>query len=299
MYRVRLTWDNPDSQLGAYDVLQNAIAKADGYYGYCVFDDAGKQVYKSKNTKPVPYRVRLKWSDEASQVGAYEIYDNAVKKANEVGNISVFNEAGKCLYTAPTAVRTMSYKAKLKRDIGKHKKGETVTVTINRDRQWVMSDGTVIKERSYMDLTKQIYDSNCKYSKEVAEAWVNSNGFNSETGWLFWANKYGQRVYIFKGIKGHWVLQKTYRCGTGTIADGDLGDPGLYFNAKIYDHHRTYPATRGGTLQYFMHYSSAHGNGIHYGGVGKPSTHGCISLSMDPVKWVYSNLPLKTRVILY
>ena len=299
MYRVRFTWDNPDSQLGAYDVYQNAVTKADGYYGFCVFDDAGKQLYKSRCTKHVPYRVRKKWADEASQVGAYDVYENAVNKANEVGDISVFDESGKCLYTAKTAVRTMSYKAKLKRNIGSHKKGETVTVTINRQKQWVMTDGTVVKERSYMDLTKQIYDPNCKYSKTVAEAWVNGEGFSSETGWLFWANKYGQRIYIFKGSKGKWALSKTYRCGTGSIKDGDLGDPGLYFNGKIYDHHRTYPGTHGGTLQYFMHYSSPSGNGIHYGSVGKPSTHGCISLSMEPVKWVYTTLPLKTKVILY
>ena len=162
-----------------------------------------------------------------------------------------------------------------------------------------MTDGTVIKERSYMDLTKQIYDSSFKYSAAAAEAWVNSEGFASETNWLFWANKYSMKVYIFKGSKGNWKLQKTYKCGTGSIKDGDLGDPGAYFNGKIYDHHRTYPATRGGTLQYFMHYSSPSGNGIHYGTVGKPSTHGCIALAMEPVKWVYNNLPTKTKVILY
>lgn len=298
MYRVRSSWDNPDSQLGAYDILQNAIEKADAYYGFCVFDEAGNNVHTSTNQQRVPFRVRKTWPDESSQVGAYNIYENAVEKANSVGNISVFNEAGNCVYTPNGIVKTMSYKAKLKRNVGSHKKGETVTVTINRKKQWVMTDGTIVKERSYMDLTKQIYDPDCRYPKEVAEAWVNGEGFSSQTGFLFWANKWGQRVYIFKGSKKNWTLYKTYKCGTGKISDGDGGDPGLYFNGKVYDKHKTYKGPRG-MLYWCMHYSSPYGNCIHKGAVGKPSTHGCIALSENPVKWVYENIPLNTKVILY
>ena len=241
------------------------------------------------------YRVRKTWDDSSSQIGAYEIYENAVNMVNLHPTYTVYNDGGRALYP----IRTMSYKAKLKRKIGGHEKGSTVTVTRNRQKQWIMSDGTVVPDKDYLDLTKQIYDPTWRLSSDAANQWVNEQGFSSDTDWLFWCNKYGQRVYIFKGSKGKWVLKKTYKVGTGTIADGDLGDPGLYFNGKIYDHHRTYPASRGGTLQYFMHYSSPNGNGIHYGIVGKPSTHGCIALAMNPVKWVYSNLPLNTRVILY
>ena len=298
MYRVRSAWDAPDSQLGAYDVYQNAVEKADKYYGFHVYDESGNDLYTSKNQQPVPYRVRAKWSDESSQVGAYNIYENAVAKANEVGSVSVFDVTGKCVYVAQTAVKTMFYKAKLKRNIGKHKKGETVTLTINRKKQWIMTDGTVVEKRAYMDLTKQIYDANCKYSKEIAEAWVNNEGFSSKTGYLFWANKWGQHVYIFKGSKKNWTLFKTFRCGTGSIKDGDGGDPGLYFKAKIYDKQKAYKGPRG--MQYWnMHYSSLYGNCIHKGAVGKPSTHGCIALSENQAKWAFENLPLNTRVILY
>ena len=43
LYRVRLSWDNPDSQLGAYEILENA--KANCPAGYSVFDSNGKVVY--------------------------------------------------------------------------------------------------------------------------------------------------------------------------------------------------------------------------------------------------------------
>ena len=248
------------------------------------------------------YRVRKTWTDPASQLGAYDFIANAVKKADENPGYAVFDETGKCVHQSgqPDIVRTMAYKAKVKKKFGKYAVGKTVTVTINRKKQWiVVSDGTVVPARNYLNLKKQIYDPDYMLPANVAEEWINSEGFSSKTSWLFWANKYGQRVYIFQGKKGAWKLKKACRCGTGSIADGDLSDPGVYLSAKIYDKHKTYPGTHGGTLKYFMHYSSAGGNGIHYGSVGKPSTHGCIALASTPVRWVYDNLPINTRVILY
>lgn len=47
MYRVRLSWDNPASQTGAYEVLQNAIDDANNHPGYSVFDQTEKAVYTS------------------------------------------------------------------------------------------------------------------------------------------------------------------------------------------------------------------------------------------------------------
>ena len=298
MYRVRYSWDNPNSQLGAYDVYKNAVQKADKYYGFKIFDDSGKELYVSSNNTKVNYRVRKKWSDEDSQVGAYDIYDNAVKKANEVGEISVFDHTGKNLYTAPIAVKTMSYKAKLLKNVGKHKKGESITVTRDFKKQWVMTDGTIVPQKSYMDLTKQLYDPNCKYSKEVAENFVNTRGYKSATEWLFWCNKWGQRVYVFQGSKGHWVLKKTMKCGTGNIKDGDGSDQGVGFSWKIYDKKKQFQGPRA--IQYWnMHYSSLYGNSIHKGTVGKPSTHGCIALSETSAKWAFETLPLNTKVIVY
>lgn len=44
-YRVRLSWDNPKSQIGAYKVLSNAKKKADENKGYKVFNDKGEYIY--------------------------------------------------------------------------------------------------------------------------------------------------------------------------------------------------------------------------------------------------------------
>ena len=44
-YRVRKSWEDKASQIGAYTVLENAILAVDTNPGYAAFDDDGKQVY--------------------------------------------------------------------------------------------------------------------------------------------------------------------------------------------------------------------------------------------------------------
>lgn len=63
LYRVRKTWADSKSQLGAYKVLANAKKKVDENPGYSVFDENGKVVYSGKSTTTTttftPYLVRV------------------------------------------------------------------------------------------------------------------------------------------------------------------------------------------------------------------------------------------------
>ena len=60
-YRVRKTWADSKSQLGAYHSLANAKACADKNAGYFVFDESGKALYP--NVGSVPFMVRVSISD--------------------------------------------------------------------------------------------------------------------------------------------------------------------------------------------------------------------------------------------
>ena len=53
IYRVRKTWTDSKSQVGAYKILQNAKDKADEC-GLTVYDSKGKAVYTGKKTEPEP-----------------------------------------------------------------------------------------------------------------------------------------------------------------------------------------------------------------------------------------------------
>ena len=59
-YRVRKSWTDSKSQLGAYKVLANAKKCADEHPGYSVFDESGKIVYTANQ---MPYSVRVKIAD--------------------------------------------------------------------------------------------------------------------------------------------------------------------------------------------------------------------------------------------
>ena len=48
LYRVRLAWDKPETQLNAYYDLELAKKEADAHPGYSVYDETGKAVYKSE-----------------------------------------------------------------------------------------------------------------------------------------------------------------------------------------------------------------------------------------------------------
>lgn len=54
-YRVRKTWADKKSQVGAYRILSNAKAQADANQGFSVFDEGGKAIYSS-TTNTSTYR---------------------------------------------------------------------------------------------------------------------------------------------------------------------------------------------------------------------------------------------------
>lgn len=109
LYRVRKSWSDAASQLGAFEKLENAKALADKNTGYAVFDPSGKQVYPAAsggNGGGTLYRVRKSWSDAASQKGAFSVLDNAKKCADEHAGYSIYDETGKVVYTGKKAART-------------------------------------------------------------------------------------------------------------------------------------------------------------------------------------------------
>lgn len=96
-YRVRTSWDNAASQIGAYRVKDNAIKNCPE--GYTVYGDNGAVVYTNAKEDTAAnkwYRVRKAWNDAESQLGAYKVYDNAVN--NCPSGYAVFDDNGKVLY---------------------------------------------------------------------------------------------------------------------------------------------------------------------------------------------------------
>lgn len=54
LYRVRKSWDDAKSQVGAYRILDNAKTECDKHPGYSVYDELGNAVYGAAVSKPEP-----------------------------------------------------------------------------------------------------------------------------------------------------------------------------------------------------------------------------------------------------
>lgn len=67
-YRVRKSWDDVKSQIGAYHNLEYAKNKADANPGFSVYDEAGVKVYPEDVF--APYLVRVKINDLNMRLGA-------------------------------------------------------------------------------------------------------------------------------------------------------------------------------------------------------------------------------------
>jgi hypothetical protein len=52
-YRVRKSWAEKSSQIGAFTVFQNAKNCVDANPGYAAFDDNGNQVYPAVQIRPL------------------------------------------------------------------------------------------------------------------------------------------------------------------------------------------------------------------------------------------------------
>ena len=89
LYRVRRSWSNASSQIGAYRTLDNAKKACKS--GYSVFDSSGKAVYTKKSAKAYTKGTEVKLSNVMLYVsataksgrvisGTYYIYDNMVNK---------------------------------------------------------------------------------------------------------------------------------------------------------------------------------------------------------------------------
>lgn len=105
MYRVRKSWGNVKSQIGAYRDLNNA--KSECPSGYTVYDKDGNAVYSpsstANNTNSQLYRVRKSWDDAKSQIGAYKSLDNAKSECKD--GYTVYDSNGIAVYSIPEKVQ--------------------------------------------------------------------------------------------------------------------------------------------------------------------------------------------------
>ena len=106
VYRIRKSWTDVKSQIGAYTNVNSAIQQCPK--GYSVFDPNGNIVYTNgANTNKAVYRIRKSWTDVQSQIGDYTNLESAKSQCPE--GYSVFDPNGNAVYTKPVTQKGNRY----------------------------------------------------------------------------------------------------------------------------------------------------------------------------------------------
>ncbi len=145
-----------------------------------------------------------------------------------------------------------------------------------------------------------------KYSMKMK-----ARNLTSPTKYLILVNKSTHKVGVFKGKKGDWKLIKYFACtigapGTPTPSGTFLMGPSrgkpfhqLYFDSAAI---RCWYATRiyaGYNFHSVLYTQARRPVRIANGRLGANLSHGCIRLHIDNAKWIYKNIPKKTKCVIY
>lgn len=141
------------------------------------------------------------------------------------------------------------------------------------------------------------------YTPSVKEAWVNRNGYSSQTKYLIWCNLYTQRVNIFTGSQGNWKLVYSCQCASGA---NNTPTPQkvckiLYksnkwnFGAYYVHHISVFDSTRGFHSMLYRYDSYTLYNTV----MGRPASHGCVRVPDEGIYYIWNNVPVDTTVVIY
>lgn len=152
------------------------------------------------------------------------------------------------------------------------------------------------------------------WTAEKKEKFVNKKKYSSPTKYLCWVNTYTQRVNIFKGKKGHWKLYKSYRVTSGAFYHLTVLSAKQTIHRRMIKRTRVFVGSKTGRT-YYMRYLSffSKGNSFHsqcWATAGnrqinrvnanlQPGTKGCMRMHLDEAKWIYTHIPMRTRVVTY
>ncbi len=316
---VTLSWTKLKKASG-YIVYQKG---SDGKYKELkrIEDGSATSVKISKLTNGKTYYFR---------VAAYRTVDDVTVIGSRSG---VLKGKPSKVYAAAKKVHSYYYKVKVTETTTAKQVGGSGTLTVKKGttlRIVSRKNGYTGTSYFYKDDTKYSipstalnYDSysfitrSKAYSDAVATQFVNYKGYKSSTKWMIWINTYTQRLYIFQGSQYNWKLYKKTLCSTGvagtftSFSDGEtklraetpLGSSTIRSKQpewKFAWDQYAYWASRikGGAIHSWLYYPDTMQKWA-LGKLGKPSSHGCVRVDIVEAKFIYDNIPVGTRVVVY
>ena len=129
--------------------------------------------------------------------------------------------------------------------------------------------------------------------------------YDSSTKWLIMTNVTTHMVGVFYRNGSYWDLRREFRSSTGApespTVEGEFSVQSKmqYFGTSSY---RCWYATQfyGNYLFHSVLYNvESEPRTVQDGRLGMAISHGCVRMRLEDAKWIYDNIPSKTKVVVY
>ena len=161
------------------------------------------------------------------------------------------------------------------------------------------------KQQKYLNKNSAIAEASSKaLTTSISPNNINELNIESNTTYFINVNKQNQKTYIYKGKANNWILLKTCPCSTGISGDEtpsgsfsikEKGD--WFFSDKYAQGGKYWSQITGDILFHSIPFAKDRTTILDYT-MNKPSSHGCVRLSIDDAKWIYDNIPKGSKVII-
>ena len=215
------------------------------------------------------------------KVGTIRVYSNWTAATYKVITSIVFNNL---VQPNPVYGKYQGLKVEI---LDQYKYGFLIRKS-NGIQMWVASTSVSVA-------TNPVTNTNYLDTKQL-ETYVNTTStFVSNTNFFTWVDLNRQRVSVFTGSAGRWVLLKTYSCASGN--NTTPSKRGLF---TVQDKGYSFVAGSGVIVKYWTRYSGNYllhsillttSGSIYDGTVGIRASHGCIRMPLDMAKWYYEKIP--------
>ncbi len=175
------------------------------------------------------------------------------------------------------------------------------------DKWYYAKSSGALAYKEYITVNGKKYYADDKYVvAEPNSVSSKAQNYSSNTDYLILVDTTNQKTYVFKGSKGKWAQQKAMTCSTGTSSNSTpLGEYKTTMRTRYFDSfgYRCWYATGFIGGEYLFHSSpyilEDKPNRIADSTMGVPSSHGCIRMTLDDALYIYDNIPIGSKVVIF
>lgn len=161
------------------------------------------------------------------------------------------------------------------------------------------------KQKEYLDSNSAIAEASSRaLTTNISQSNINTLNIESATTYLINVSLKNQKTYIYSGKADNWKLLKTFSCSTGVnseetpVGSFSTMEKGAWFFSDKYEQGGKYwTQITGDILFHSIPFAKDKTTILDYT-LNKPSSHGCIRLSIEDAKWIYTNIPKGSKVII-